>query len=89
VHLEALVCMAKGYAYTGNEKCKVWFEKLDAYTFTRFSDPTYGEWYGYLNRQGEPLLTLKGGKWKGCFHVPRALLKVYQAIEQDKTILMQ
>jgi N-acylglucosamine 2-epimerase len=81
VHLEALVCMAKGYAYTGNEKCKVWFEKLDAYTFTRFSDPTYGEWYGYLNRQGEPLLTLKGGKWKGCFHVPRALLKVYEAIE--------
>jgi N-acylglucosamine 2-epimerase len=88
VHLEALVCMAKGYAYTGNEKCKAWFEKLDAYTFTRFSDPEYGEWYGYLNRQGEPLLTLKGGKWKGCFHVPRALLKVYEAIEQDKTILV-
>jgi len=88
VHLEALVCMAKGYAYTGNEKCKVWFEKLDAYTFTRFSDSEYGEWYGYLNRQGEPLLTLKGGKWKGCFHVPRALLKVYEAIEQDKTILV-
>lgn len=88
VHLEALVCMAKGYAYTGNEKCKSWFEKLDAYTFTRFSDPEYGEWYGYLNRQGEPLLTLKGGKWKGCFHVPRALLKVYEAIEQDKTILV-
>jgi len=81
VHLEALVCMAKGYAYTGNEKCKAWFEKLDAYTFTRFSDPEYGEWYGYLNRQGEPLLTLKGGKWKGCFHVPRALLKVYEALK--------
>lgn len=73
VHLEALVCMAKGYAYTGDERCKAWFEKLDNYAFNRFSDPQYGEWFGYLNRQGQPLLTLKGGKWKGCFHVPRAL----------------
>jgi len=81
VHLEALVCMAKGYAFTGRQDCKEWFEKLDAYSFSRFSDPEYGEWYGYLNRQGEPLLTLKGGKWKGCFHVPRALYKIYSTLE--------
>lgn len=84
VHLEALVCMAKGYAYTGNLKCKEWFERLDQYSFDRFSDPQYGEWYGYLNRQGEPLLSLKGGKWKGCFHVPRALFKVYTTLEEVK-----
>lgn len=82
VHLEALVCMAKAYAYTQNETCRQWFVKLDQYAFERFSDPKYGEWYGYLNRQGEPLLTLKGGKWKGCFHVPRALFKVYSTLEQ-------
>jgi len=82
VHVEALVCMAKAYAYTGDERCKAWFLKLDDYTFNRYSDPQYGEWYGYLNRQGEPLLNLKGGKWKGCFHVPRALLKVYQTLEK-------
>lgn len=84
VHVEALVCMAKAYAYTGDERCKAWFIKLDDYTFNRYSDPQYGEWYGYLNRQGEPLLNLKGGKWKGCFHVPRALLKVYQTLEKLK-----
>src|SRR5690606_22118576 len=82
VHLEALVCMAKGYVYTGNKKCNDWFEKLDKYSFGNFADPTHGEWYGYLNRQGKPLLTLKGGKWKGCFHVPRALFKVYTALEE-------
>ncbi|WP_164111188.1 MULTISPECIES: AGE family epimerase/isomerase [Sphingobacterium] len=82
VHLEALVCMAKGYAYTGNLKCKEWFERLDQYSFDKFSDPQYGEWYGYLNRQGEPLLSLKGGKWKGCFHVPRALFKVYTTLQK-------
>lgn len=87
VHLEALVCMAKGYAYTGRKDCKEWFEKLDEYSFSRFSDPTYGEWYGYLNRQGEPLLTLKGGKWKGCFHVPRALYKIYSTLEQTENAL--
>lgn len=80
VHLEALVCMAKAYAYTGNEKCKTWFLKLDAYSFKHFADPEFGEWYGYLNRHGEPLLTLKGGKWKGCFHVPRALFKVFDTL---------
>lgn len=80
VHLESLVCMAKGFAYTGDERCKIWFEKLDDYSFKHFSDPEFGEWYGYLNRQGEPLLTLKGGKWKGCFHVPRALFKVYETL---------
>lgn len=88
VHLEALVCMAKGFAYTGDKRCKAWFEKLDAYAFSRFSDPQYGEWYGYLNRQGQPLLTLKGGKWKGCFHVPRALYKIYQALEQKNSLLV-
>ena len=81
VHLESLVCMAKGYAYTGDERCKTWFERLDAYAFEHFADPEFGEWYGYLNRQGEPLLTLKGGKWKGCFHVPRALFKVYETLK--------
>jgi N-acylglucosamine 2-epimerase len=81
VHLEALVCMAKGYQYTGNESCKLWFEKLDAYAFEKFADPEYGEWFGYLNRLGQPLLTLKGGKWKGCFHVPRALFKVYESLQ--------
>lgn len=80
VHIEALVCMAKAYAYTGDERCKKWFERLDVYTFSKFSDPSYGEWFGYLNRQGEPLLTLKGGKWKGCFHVPRGLHKVQSVL---------
>ena len=81
VHLEALVCMAKGFAYTGDERCKQWFERLDAYSFKHFADPEFGEWYGYLNRQGEPLLTSKGGKWKGCFHVPRALFKVFETLK--------
>ena len=83
VHVEALVAMAKGYAITQNEKCAMWFEKLHNYTWKNFRDAENGgEWYGYLNRRGEVSLAAKGGKWKGCFHIPRALYQVYNTLEK-------
>ncbi|MBN1136491.1 MAG: AGE family epimerase/isomerase [Anaerolineae bacterium] len=81
VHLESLVALAMGYALTGREACWTWYQKVHEYAWPRFADPEYGEWFGYLNRRGEPLLTLKGGKWKGCFHVPRALYLCWQQFE--------
>ena len=80
VHVEALVALAKAYAFTGDARCIPWFTKLHDYTWNRFRDKEYGEWFGYLNRQGDVLLPLKGGKWKGCFHVPRALYQVSQTL---------
>lgn len=82
VHVEALVALAKGYQLTGDERCRQWFEKVHNYTWKHFRDPEYGEWFGYLNRRGEVLLPLKGGKWKGCFHIPRALYQVWKTLEQ-------
>jgi len=73
VHAETLVALTMGFAITGRRECWEWLEKVDDYTWKRFPDPKYGEWFGYLNRRGEILLDAKGGKWKGCFHVPRAL----------------
>jgi N-acylglucosamine 2-epimerase len=78
VHLEALVALAMGYALTRRQACWDWYHKVHDYAWHHFPDPAYGEWYGYLNRQGEVLLPLKGGKWKGCFHVPRALYRCWQ-----------
>jgi N-acylglucosamine 2-epimerase len=80
VHVEALVAMLMGYVLTGREACWQWFEKLHDYTWSHFPDPQYGEWFGYLNRRGEVLLSLKGGKWKGCFHVPRALFRCWEEL---------
>ena len=82
VHIETLITMIKGYEFTGNTECLAWFERIHDYVWSHFMDPEYPEWYGYLNRQGEILLTLKGGKWKGCFHVPRGLMQVYQSLER-------
>jgi N-acylglucosamine 2-epimerase len=82
VHVETLVALLKGYRLTGRDVCWEWYERVHAYTWQHFPDPEYGEWYGYLNRRGEVLLTLKGGKWKGCFHIPRALYLCAQELDK-------
>lgn len=89
VHLETLVFLAKGCQLTGSEACRTWFDKVHAYTWEHFKDKEYPEWFGYLNRQGQPLLPLKGGKWKGCFHVPRALYQVWQTLEKKPSFHSQ
>ncbi len=82
VHIETLITLIKGYELTQNQECLNWFEKVHNYTWSHFADPKHGEWFGYLNRQGEVLLPLKGGKWKGCFHVPRGLFQVWKTLEK-------
>jgi len=81
VHLETLVALSMGYTLTGRAECWDWYQRVHNYTWNHFTDPKYGEWYGYLNRYGEVLLPLKGGKWKGCFHVPRALYRCWKIFE--------
>ena len=82
VHIESAIAMLKCYQLTGNEKCLEWFMKLDEYLWNNFKDKEYPEWFGYLNRRGEMLLPLKGGKWKGCFHVPRGLYQIWKLAEE-------
>lgn len=85
VHLETLIALIKGYELTGDEKCLAWFNKVHDYTWSHFTDADFPEWYGYLNRAGEVNLNLKGGKWKGCFHLPRALFQVWKTLERIQT----
>jgi len=81
-HIEAMIACLKGFQLTGNEDCWKWFEKLYDYCWSHFVDTQNGEWYGYLSREGELNLDLKGGKWKGCFHVPRGLFHLWQVMEK-------
>lgn len=82
VHLETLIALLKGYNETGSEECLKWYKVVHEYTWKHFKDQEHPEWFGYLNRQGDPLLTLKGGKWKGCFHVPRAMYQCWKVCEE-------
>ncbi|GAB4222042.1 MAG: AGE family epimerase/isomerase [Spirochaetales bacterium] len=86
VHVEALCAFLLGYRTTGDPRFWEWFRRVDAYTFSHFPDPSYGEWFGYLHRTGDPALSLKGGKWKGFFHIPRALMlciEILRAWEEE------
>ncbi len=81
VHGEALVAALLAYKHTGRTEFAEWFEKIHDYTWDRFGDDEHGEWFGYLDRGGEVFLDLKGGKWKGCFHVPRTMWVCWQLLE--------
>lgn len=81
VHTETLISLLKGYQLTGSEECLHWFKKVHQYSWENFKDKEYPEWFGYLNRRGEVLLELKGGKWKGCFHIPRGLYQCWKILE--------
>ncbi len=74
VHCEALIATAMAFRLTRRSEFRGWFEKIHEWTWSHFPDSQYGEWFGYLNRRGEVTHTLKGGKWKTFFHLPRALL---------------
>lgn len=76
VHVEALVAFAHAYEATQDRSWLERFKQVHDYTWARFPDPAYGEWFAYLDRRGEPTHYLKGGPYKCCFHVPRALWMV-------------
>jgi len=74
VHAEALCAFLLAYKLTGSQVHYDWFVRIWDYCAKHFSDREYGEWFGYLDREGRPSSTQKGGKWKGFFHLPRALM---------------
>ncbi|MBI3210670.1 MAG: AGE family epimerase/isomerase [Candidatus Solibacter usitatus] len=73
-HTEAIVALTLAYSKTKDPRWLTWLERIDEYTFRTFVDWEHGEWLGYCDRRGAPALDLKGGPYKGFFHVPRALL---------------
>jgi N-acylglucosamine 2-epimerase len=79
-HTEALYALLRAYSETRRAVFLDWLEKVDAYSFSHFSDPEHGEWYGYLDRRGDPTHTCKGGNYKGFFHLPRFLLMSAQLL---------
>lgn len=83
VHLESAVAALSAYQLSGNDSLKEWFDKIHFYMWDKFRFSDSPEWYGYLSRQGTPSNDLAGGKWKGFFHLPRALVKMISLIESE------
>lgn len=72
---EALI--AAQYAWTLTKKAKWlnWHRKVREWTYARMPDRKYGEWYGYLHRDGTLAQPAKGNLFKGPFHIPRMMTK--------------
>ena len=82
-HGETLYALLLAWAYTGRTDIGNWYEKVHEYTFAHFPDPEYGEWFGYLNRDGSPVFTAKANGWKGFFHVPRILFRGFELLTRN------
>jgi N-acylglucosamine 2-epimerase len=70
-HNESIIAALLAYELTGNVKYAQWLERIHEWTYSHFPDPEFGEWYGYLHRDGTVSTRLKGNVWKGPFHIPR------------------
>lgn len=76
-HNELLITSMMIYRDTKDEKYLSIFEKSLEYCQRVFSDSEFGEWYGYLRRDGKPTEPpCKGSTFKGPFHLPRMLIMV-------------
>ncbi|KAL8164395.1 UNVERIFIED_CONTAM: hypothetical protein K2H54_050374 [Gekko kuhli] len=80
-HTEAMVAFLMGFAETRDPELLEMFDQVAKYAFAKFRDPEAGEWFGYLTQEGCVALSIKGGPFKGCFHVPRALHMCKEILE--------
>lgn len=68
---ETIIATLLAYTMTGNEKYREWHQQIHEYAYTHFHDAEFGEWYGYLHRDGRVSQPAKGNMFKGPFHLPR------------------
>lgn len=79
---EAIIATLLAYTLTGNEKYKDWHQQIHSYAYTHFHDKEFGEWYGYLHRDGTVAQSAKGNLFKGPFHLPRQEWYCWQLLEE-------
>jgi N-acylglucosamine 2-epimerase len=72
-HNEAVIATLLAWKITGEEIWRTRHRQVHDWSFAHFADPEFGEWFGYLHRDGTPSVRLKGNMWKGPFHLPRML----------------
>ncbi|MBR6436217.1 MAG: AGE family epimerase/isomerase, partial [Thermoguttaceae bacterium] len=70
------------YQLTGDDKYADMHKQVHDWAFSHFTDSEYGDWYGYLHRDGTISTTQKGNIFKGCFHLPRMLWECSKICKQ-------
>ena len=75
---EAIIATLYAYEATGDDKYLIWHKQISEWTYAHFPDAEYGEWYGYLHRDGTVAQPAKGNIFKGPFHIPRMMIKSFE-----------
>lgn len=81
-HNEAVIATLLAWTLTKDAKYLAWHRQVHDWAHTHFADAEHGEWFGYLDRAGRPTSQLKGGTYKGPFHVPRMQLYCWKLLEE-------
>jgi N-acylglucosamine 2-epimerase len=81
-HCEAIIASLLAWKLTRDEQYSRWHRLVHDWSFRHFPDPEFGEWYGYLHRDGRVSVPLKGNMWKGPFHLPRMLWYCWRLLER-------
>ena len=81
-HNEMLIAFLMAYKLTNKEEYLDKYKLVHDYSFSHFKDKEYGEWYGYLHRDGSVSTPLKGNIFKGPFHLPRCLMENILQIQE-------
>ena len=81
-HNEAVIATLLAYHLTGEVRFAKRHRLVHDWAHENFADPEFGEWFGYLHRDGSPSVKLKGNHWKGPFHVPRMQLYCWKLAEE-------
>ena len=79
---ETIIASLYAYLGTGDEKYLYRHERISEWTYAHFPDAEYGEWYGYLHRDGTVAQPAKGNLFKGPFHIPRMMIKGYMLCQE-------
>lgn len=71
---ETIIASLYAYKVTGDEKYLEIHRKAHEWSVEHLVDPEFGEWFGYLHRDGSVAQPAKGNLFKGPFHIPRMLV---------------
>lgn len=81
---ETIIATLLAYHLSHDEKYADWHEMAHCWAYDRFPDAEFGEWFGYLHRDGGLSVPLKGNMWKGPYHIPRMQWYCWRILEEIK-----
>lgn len=79
---EAIIATLYAYQATGEKRYLEMHKQISDWTYLHFPDKVYGEWFGYLHRDGSVSQPAKGNLFKGPFHIPRMMIKCSHLIDE-------